>query len=118
MAADRELPPALAAVHPRFRVPNRALVLVALAVLMVVALVPLARAIEGSAFTVLLYYGLTNASALALRRDERRWPRWLSWFGLAGCVALAFSLPSITVLAGGAALAAASLVYAVRARGA
>jgi basic amino acid/polyamine antiporter, APA family len=118
MAADRELPTALAAVHPRFRVPNRALAVVALAVLVVVALVPLARAIEASAFTVLLYYGLTNASALALRREQRRWPRWLSWFGLAGCVALAFSLPSITVLAGGAALAAASLVYAARARGA
>ena len=113
MAADRELPSALAAVHPRFRVPSLALVAVGAAVVVEVVLVPLARAIEVSAFTVLLYYGLTNAAALALGPERRRWPRWLSWFGLAGCAALAASLPVVTVLWGAAALAAASAVYAV-----
>lgn len=43
-----------------------------------------------SAFTVLIYYSLTNLSALQLRDDERLFPRWVSWMGLGACLFLAF----------------------------
>ncbi len=43
-----------------------------------------------SAFTVLLYYGITNLAALRLSEEERRYPRSLAWGGLASCVFLAF----------------------------
>ena len=42
-----------------------------------------------SAFTVLIYYSLTNAAALRLPQADRLYPRWVSWAGLAGCIALA-----------------------------
>lgn len=43
-----------------------------------------------SAFTVLIYYGLTNLAALRLPPDARRFPRVIAGLGLASCVALAF----------------------------
>lgn len=43
-----------------------------------------------SAFTVLIYYGLTNAAALRLPREQRLFPRPFAWGGLLGCVGLAF----------------------------
>jgi APA family basic amino acid/polyamine antiporter len=46
-----------------------------------------------SAFTVLIYYGLTNAAALRLPPEHRRFPRAISWLGLVGCLGLAFFVP-------------------------
>lgn len=43
-----------------------------------------------SAFTVLLYYAITNASALALPKSERLVPRWIPMAGLTACLFLAF----------------------------
>lgn len=43
-----------------------------------------------SAFTVLVYYALTNLAALRLPPEARRFPRWIPAAGLLGCVGLAF----------------------------
>jgi APA family basic amino acid/polyamine antiporter len=43
-----------------------------------------------SAFTVLVYYAVTNLAALALPKADRLYPRWISWVGLASCLFLAF----------------------------
>ncbi|MGI9013389.1 MAG: APC family permease [Phycisphaerales bacterium] len=43
-----------------------------------------------SAFTVLMYYAITNMAALALPDEQRLYPRWIAWCGLAACVFLAF----------------------------
>jgi APA family basic amino acid/polyamine antiporter len=43
-----------------------------------------------SAFTVLIYYALTNLSALRLRPDQRLYSRAYSWGGLTACLFLAF----------------------------
>lgn len=43
-----------------------------------------------SAFTVLVYYALTNLSALRLPAAQRMFPRWIATFGLITCLALAF----------------------------
>ena len=53
-----------------------------------------------SAFNVLLYYGLTNLSALAL--DRRRWTAWL---GLGTCIFLSFFVPLVVWLTGAASIA-------------
>lgn len=59
-----------------------------------------------SAFTVLLYYALTNLAALRLSRDERLYPRWVSILGLAACAFLAFWVEPRIWLTGLAVLAA------------
>jgi basic amino acid/polyamine antiporter, APA family len=42
-----------------------------------------------SAFSVLLYYAITNVAALRLVSEQRRFPRWTAWAGLLSCVFLA-----------------------------
>ena len=46
-----------------------------------------------SAFTVLVYYAITNLAALRLPADQRLYGRWLAWAGLAACLFLAFWVP-------------------------
>lgn len=43
-----------------------------------------------SAFTVLIYYAITNLSALLMPADLRLYPRWIPALGLFGCLFLAF----------------------------
>jgi APA family basic amino acid/polyamine antiporter len=100
MAADSELPSALASVHPRFRTPHKAEITVAALVCLFVAFTDLRGAIGFSSFCVLVYYAITNAAALRLSPHERRWPRALPLLGVAGCLLLAFSLPRSSVVGG------------------
>ncbi|MEX1315753.1 MAG: APC family permease [Synechococcaceae cyanobacterium] len=113
MAANRDLPSWFASVHPRTRVPHRAELAVGLIVAVLVSLSDLRSAIGFSAFTVLLYYAITNAAALRLGPAERRWPRALALTGLLGCVLLAFSLPLPAVLGGVVVLLSGAAVHAV-----
>jgi APA family basic amino acid/polyamine antiporter len=58
-----------------------------------------------SAFTVLIYYAVTNLAALQLPESERLYrPAW-AWAGLAACLALALAVDWKTLLAGLAILA-------------
>ena len=116
MAAAGDLPAALAAVHPKHQVPHRAEIAVGIGVALLVAVLDVGAAIGFSSFTVLAYYAVANAAALTLSRQERRWPRPLAALGLAGCIAVAASLPSATVIGGAAVLAAGAIVYAIKRR--
>jgi APA family basic amino acid/polyamine antiporter len=78
-----------------------------------VAVLDTGEAIGFSSFTVLTYYAITNASALTLARHERRWPRPVAALGLAGCVAVAASLPARTVLAGLIVLTAGLVTFGI-----
>jgi APA family basic amino acid/polyamine antiporter len=114
MAANHDLPGALAAVHPRHRVPHRAELAVAALVAAAVLAVDLRGAIGFSSVLVLVYYTVANAAAWTLGPAERRWPRWLAGAGVAGCLVLAASLPAASVLAGAAVLAMGTVLWAVR----
>jgi len=113
MAAAGDLPAALAAVHPKHQVPHRAEVAVGIGVVLLVAVLDVGAAIGFSSFTVLTYYAVANAAALTLSRDERRWPRALAALGLAGCIAVAASLPAHAVTSGVAVLLSGLVVFAV-----
>ena len=43
-----------------------------------------------SAFTVLIYYAITNLAAFMMPSELRLYPRWIPAFGLVGCLFLAF----------------------------
>lgn len=53
-----------------------------------------------SAFTVLIYYAITNLAALRLPQEQRLYPRWIAVTGLAACLFLAFWVPVQIWLAG------------------
>jgi APA family basic amino acid/polyamine antiporter len=106
MARRRDLPGYLAAVHPTYRVPHHADIVIAVLVCAIVLLTDIRGAISFSAFTILLYYAIANASALKLSESERTRSRALFVLGLAGCLLLAATLPPGAVLAGLGVLAA------------
>ena len=71
------------------------------AVVAAVALVGDVRATWSfSAFTVLLYYAITNLAALRLPAGDRRFPRWVAWAGLAACGFLAWWVDPVTWVVG------------------
>ena len=93
MARGADLPLWLAAVHPRYGVPHRAEVAVAVVVSVLVLTVDLREAIGFSSFGVLVYYLIANLSAFTQPPEQRRFPRWLQVAGAAGCLLLAATLP-------------------------
>jgi APA family basic amino acid/polyamine antiporter len=100
MARNGDLPRWLGAVHPRFQVPHRAEVALAVVVCVIVLTVDLRGAIGFSSFGVLVYYLIANVAAFTQPADQRRWPRALQVIGALGCAVLAASLPW-TAVAGG-----------------
>ena len=100
MAANRDLPVWLGAVHARHRVPYRAEMTIGAVVVVVALFADLRGAIGFSSFAVLTYYAIANAAAWTLSPEERRRPRAIAAVGLFGCVALGASLP-LSSIAGG-----------------
>ena len=115
MAGNRDLPTFFAAVHPRYRVPHRAELAVGAIVVAVAAVADVRSAIGFSSFAVLVYYAITNAAALTLAAEQRRWPRALAVAGFVGCIAVAASLPTMSLAAGSGVLIAGSMVFWIRA---
>ncbi|MEC9373517.1 MAG: amino acid permease, partial [Planctomycetota bacterium] len=58
-----------------------------------------------SAFTVLIYYALTNLAAIRLAREARLYPVWIAWAGLIGCLSLSVWIEPRVAAAGAATLA-------------
>ncbi|MCM3655799.1 APC family permease [Agromyces mediolanus] len=122
MARDRELPRALAAVHPRTHVPYAAELVAAAAIVLVLLVADLREAIGFSSFGVLVYYLVANLAALRLMgRSEtapriRRTRRGLALLGAIGCVILVATLPPLAVAGGVAVFAVGALVRIVRLR--
>ncbi|NNJ28101.1 putative transporter [Planctomycetes bacterium LzC2] len=104
MARRGEMPEWFAAVEGNS--PRRAVWVVGLCVAFVAAFGSVKLAWSVSACAVLLYYGLTNAAALRLPAEHRRYPRAIAWVGLAGCASLAwFVTPTAAAIVGGWLLA-------------
>lgn len=100
MARESDLPHFLAAVHPRWKVPQRAEIAIALIVIVIVLFADLRNAIGFSSFGVLLYYLIANASAFRQSGAARRYPRTLQVVGVLGCLVLVNTLPIVASLIG------------------
>lgn len=100
MARERDLPPWLAAVHPRFRVPHRAEAVLTLVIVALVAVVDLRTAIGFSSFGVLVYYFVANLAALSQGAEVRLYPRVVQVAGALLCATLVVTLPLTSILGG------------------
>lgn len=100
MARRREMPATLDHVSEGTRSPTRAVWAIGAFIAALVLLGDVETTWSFSAFTVLVYYGLTNLSALGLPVEARRFPRWVAWAGLIGCFGLAFFVEWQVWLAG------------------
>ncbi|MFT2705878.1 APC family permease [Clavibacter zhangzhiyongii] len=100
MAREGDLPRPLAVVHPRYRVPQRAEIAVAVVVVALVLTVDLRGVVGFSSFGVLLYYVVANAAAFTQDRADRRYPKALQVIGVVGCLVLVATLPVPSIAVG------------------
>ena len=99
MARRKDLPGALAAVHPKTQSPAPAVWATGLVIGLLVLSGDVVFTWSFSAFTVLIYYAITNLSALLMPAELRLYPRWVPISGLLGCLFLAFWIePAIWLL--------------------
>jgi APA family basic amino acid/polyamine antiporter len=115
MGRRRDLPRLFERVHGQHTTPVPAVLLVSTIILGLAAIGSIKAAWSFSAFTVLIYYGLTNLAALRLPRDQRLYHPLFAWCGLVGCVSLAFFVEMRYWLIG-LALIAAGLAWRAAAR--
>jgi APA family basic amino acid/polyamine antiporter len=100
MAREADLPRWLAAVHPQFKVPHRAEVVLAVVICLIISVADLRGAIGFSSFGVLIYYFVANIAAYTQSRENRRYPKALQLAGALACAALVATLPGESVIAG------------------
>lgn len=105
MGRRGDLPRALAVVDSRHASPARAVVGVGVVVAGLVAIGNVETTWSFSAFTVLVYYALTNLAALRLPPEGRRFPRIVPFLGLLSCLGLAFWVDAAVWMAGTGLLA-------------
>ncbi|MEO9968999.1 MAG: APC family permease [Hyphomonadaceae bacterium] len=106
MGRQRDLPSTLGQVSGSGE-PLRAIWAVGIFIALIAFFGGLAAVWSFSAFTVLIYYAITNLAALQLSDEERLYPKAISAAGLIVCLGLAVWISPPVLLTGSAILAAA-----------
>jgi len=90
MGRRGDMPEGLAVIDEARASPVRAVLVVGVAIASLVAIGSVETTWSFSAFTVLVYYAITNLAALRLPAEQRRFPRVIPALGLICCLGLAF----------------------------
>ena len=90
MGRRGDLPKATASITESTKVPALATIIVSLLITGLVCLGDMKLTWSFSAFTVLVYYALTNLCAIRLKDEERLYPVWIAYIGFIACLSLAF----------------------------
>src|SRR5690606_26330678 len=91
-------------VHKTSKVPHIALIFTALIILILTWFGSFEFVLAAAAFTILLYYSITNIAALKQEKPDRLYPQWIPVLGFMGCLAMAVSLNKFVVFSGVALL--------------
>ncbi len=113
MGRESDLPTGLARLG-KGQNPWRSVVFVGAVSILVAAFAQFYVAVAVSSFGTLLYYCVTNVSALRLPKERRMFPPMLAVAGLVGCIALAFSLAPEDIGIGIAVLAVGLVFHGAR----
>jgi APA family basic amino acid/polyamine antiporter len=110
MGRRRDLPGLFARLNQSGSTPVLAVLVVGVAIAALVMIGDVKTTWSFSAFNVLIYYAITNFAALQLSPEERLYPKWIGWAGLASCAFLAFWVEQQIWLVG-LALIVAGLIW-------
>ncbi|WGV24099.1 APC family permease [Halotia branconii] len=110
MGRRSDAPRFLARLNQQQTAPSRAVIVVGGAIAVLVLLGNVKTTWSFSAFSVLIYYAVTNLAALKLTPSERLYPVWVGWIGLVSCLFLAFWVES-TIWQVGLGLIGAGLIW-------
>ena len=90
MGRRGDLPRGIAKVSESSSTPYVAVIVVGVLIALLTLIGNVKTTWSFSAFTVLVYYALTNLSAIQMAQSERLYPRLVPWVGLISCLSLAF----------------------------
>jgi APA family basic amino acid/polyamine antiporter len=90
MARRADAPAGLARIEESSSSPRAAVLAVGTGIALIALIGDIGLTWSFSAFTVLVYYAITNLAALRLSAEARLYPRWIPAAGLVGCLGLAF----------------------------
>lgn len=110
MGRRGDMPPRLAQINAQRSTPQAAVLLTGIVIGCIVLVGSIRLTWSFSAFSVLIYYAITNLAALQIPADARLAPRWVAWAGLTACLLLAFWVDPAVWIAG-LILVAAGLIW-------
>ncbi|MEX0826450.1 MAG: APC family permease [Acidimicrobiia bacterium] len=116
MGRRRDLPGAVARIDSTGRTPIVAVPLVGVIIALLAGFGTVRSTWAFSAFTVLVYYAITNLAAIRLPAESRRYPVAVPWLGLGGCLGLAFWVDTVAWMAGLAVIVIGLVWHAVARR--
>lgn len=114
MGRRRDMPNLVARLDASSKTPSVAVLIMGGAIAALVAIGNVKTTWSFSAFAVLVYYALTNLSALQIPPEQRLYPKWIAWVGLGACLFLAFWVERQIWLVGLSLIAAGLIWKAVR----
>lgn len=100
MGRRRDIPSLFARVGDSTATPYPAVILVGVLIAGLVLVGDVKTTWSFSAFTVLIYYAITNLAAIRMTEEERLYPRLIPWLGLFSCLFLAFWVEPIIWMIG------------------
>ena len=104
MGRRRDMPSVFARLDRSGSTPTAAVVAVGVIIAALVLVGDVRLTWSFSAFTVLVYYSITNLAALRLPAGKRLYPRWIAGVGLGSCLLLAVFVEPRVLVAGALAL--------------
>lgn len=100
MARNSDFFPVFKRISKTNKVPHIALVFTALIILLLTLFGRFEFVLSAAAFSILLYYSITNIAALKQPKESLLYPKWIPVLGLLGCMVMAVSLNKIVVISG------------------
>lgn len=110
MGRQGDLPSVFARLNKTASAPSTAVVGVGLAIGGVALTGSVVTTWAFSAFSILIYYAITNLAALRLPKEQQLYPPVIAWGGLGACLLLAFFVPPAIWMTG-LALIGAGLIW-------
>lgn len=100
MARRSDLPAVLDHVHSVHAVPDRAILVTGVLLVLIALFGTLEVIVAAASFTILLYYSIANLSALRMHPEDKLFPDWVPALGLLSCLLLACTLRLELILSG------------------
>ncbi|MDQ3021968.1 MAG: amino acid permease [Bacteroidota bacterium] len=110
MGRRNDLPPLFQKVHKTYKVPHLGIMVTGLIILVLTIIGSFEFILGSAAFTILLYYSITNIAAFKQPAKEQRYGNVIPVLGLIGCILMSISLP-LSVILTGISLLAAGFVF-------
>ena len=100
MGRRKDLFPVFEQVHKKYQIPHFGIFITGILIAILTYFGNFEFILASAAFTILLYYSITNIAALKQPGEEQRYGKAVPVLGLAGCLIMAISLDYLVIISG------------------